>query len=130
MAQQAGGGAGERQEKGGETDHPVSKASYDLPGTMTSLHRPGAMQFNPGDILELHSRPVGTGLDHDPGELERIEERLFALRAAARKFKCTVDTLADVRQRIGDRADAMHGNLAGTGRRRMHGHRQDRKSVV
>jgi len=36
----------------------------------------------------------------DPKELEKSEERLFALRAAARKFKCTVDTLADVRQRF------------------------------
>jgi DNA repair protein RecN (Recombination protein N) len=36
----------------------------------------------------------------DPRELEKSEERLFALRAAARKFKCTVDTLADVRERV------------------------------
>jgi DNA repair protein RecN (Recombination protein N) len=36
----------------------------------------------------------------DPKELEKSEERLFALRAAARKFKCTVDTLANVRERI------------------------------
>ena len=36
----------------------------------------------------------------DPKELEKSEERLFALRAAARKFKCTVDTLADVRARF------------------------------
>jgi DNA repair protein RecN (Recombination protein N) len=36
----------------------------------------------------------------DPKELEKSEERLFALRAAARKFKCTVDTLADVRERF------------------------------
>jgi DNA repair protein RecN (Recombination protein N) len=36
----------------------------------------------------------------DPRDLEKSEERLFALRAAARKFKCTVDTLADVRARI------------------------------
>ncbi len=36
----------------------------------------------------------------DPRELEKSEERLFALRAAARKFKCTVDTLADVRERF------------------------------
>ena len=36
----------------------------------------------------------------DPKELEKSEERLFALRAAARKFKCTVDTLADVRERL------------------------------
>jgi DNA repair protein RecN (Recombination protein N) len=32
--------------------------------------------------------------DHDPSELERIEERLFALRAAARKYNVPVDALA------------------------------------
>ena len=32
--------------------------------------------------------------DHDPRELERIEERLFALRAAARKYTVPVDDLA------------------------------------
>ena len=32
--------------------------------------------------------------DYDPAELERIEERLFALRAAARKYNVPVDELA------------------------------------
>jgi DNA repair protein RecN (Recombination protein N) len=32
--------------------------------------------------------------DHDPGELDKIEERLFALRAAARKYNVAVDELA------------------------------------
>jgi DNA repair protein RecN (Recombination protein N) len=32
--------------------------------------------------------------DHDPRELERIEERLFALRAAGRKYNSPVDALA------------------------------------
>jgi DNA repair protein RecN (Recombination protein N) len=32
--------------------------------------------------------------DHDPHELERIEERLFALRGAARKYNVPVDELA------------------------------------
>ncbi len=36
----------------------------------------------------------------DPKELEKSEERLFSLRAAARKYKCTVDTLAAVRERF------------------------------
>jgi DNA repair protein RecN (Recombination protein N) len=31
--------------------------------------------------------------DHDPGALERIEERLFALRAASRKYAVPVDAL-------------------------------------
>ncbi|MDE2445803.1 MAG: DNA repair protein RecN [Alphaproteobacteria bacterium] len=38
--------------------------------------------------------------DFDPKLLEQSEERLFSLRAAARKFKCTVDQLASVRERF------------------------------
>ncbi|MCC2111523.1 MAG: DNA repair protein RecN [Hyphomicrobiales bacterium] len=36
----------------------------------------------------------------DPSDLERTEERLFALRAAARKHKVAVDDLADLRERF------------------------------
>ncbi len=36
----------------------------------------------------------------DPSDLEKSEERLFALRAAARKHRCTVDDLASVRLRL------------------------------
>jgi len=39
---------------------------------------------------------------YDPGELERIEERLFALRAAGRKYNVAVDGLADVARRYAD----------------------------
>jgi DNA repair protein RecN (Recombination protein N) len=39
--------------------------------------------------------------DHDPKELERIEERLFALRAAARKYNVPVDGLAALASRYG-----------------------------
>ncbi len=35
--------------------------------------------------------------EFDPKDLEKSEERLFALRAAARKYKCTVDQLAERR---------------------------------
>ena len=37
--------------------------------------------------------------DHDPHELERIEERLFALRAAGRKYNVAVDDLAALNAR-------------------------------
>ena len=37
--------------------------------------------------------------DYDPAELERIEERLFALRAAARKYSVPVDELAALAKR-------------------------------
>ena len=36
----------------------------------------------------------------DPKDLEKSEERLFALRAAARKHRCTVDDLANVRAKL------------------------------
>jgi DNA repair protein RecN (Recombination protein N) len=53
--------------------------------------------------------------DHDPRELERIEERLFALRAAARKYSVPVDDLAALAARYrGDLAliDAGAARLA------------------
>ena len=37
--------------------------------------------------------------DYDPNELERIEERLFALRAAGRKYNVSVDELAVLARR-------------------------------
>lgn len=43
--------------------------------------------------------------DVEPGRLNAVEERLFALRAAARKHKVEVDDLADLRQQLADRLD-------------------------
>src|SRR5215831_15130646 len=37
-------------------------------------------------------------LEFEPGRLEQVEERLFALRAAARKFGVKADALADLRK--------------------------------
>ncbi|MGB3273243.1 MAG: DNA repair protein RecN, partial [Xanthobacteraceae bacterium] len=54
--------------------------------------------------------------DFDPLELERIEERLFALRAASRKYATPVDDLAALAERFAaDVAliDAGHEQLAG-----------------
>ena len=34
--------------------------------------------------------------EHDPAELDRIEERLFALRSAGRKYNSSVDALAQL----------------------------------
>lgn len=38
----------------------------------------------------------------DPRDLEKSEERLFALRAAARKYRCNVDDLAGVQAKFAD----------------------------
>ncbi len=38
--------------------------------------------------------------EFDPRDLEKSEERLFALRAAARKYRCKVDDLSSVRDKL------------------------------
>ena len=38
--------------------------------------------------------------EFDPRDLEKSEERLFALRAAARKYRCKVDDLASVKDKL------------------------------
>jgi DNA repair protein RecN (Recombination protein N) len=45
------------------------------------------------DAARSHLDEALRAADHDPRELERIEERLFALRAAARKYNVPVDRL-------------------------------------
>ena len=45
-----------------------------------------------GDALEALKREMA----FDPLELERVEERLFALRGAARKHQTTADGLPEV----------------------------------
>lgn len=58
-------------------------------------------------------------LDIDPGRLEQVEERLFALRAAARKYDTDVDSLARLRDDIAGKLSAMDtgaDDLAGLAR--------------
>ena len=52
-------------------------------------------------------------LELDPRELERKEERLFALRAAARKYGVAVDKLPDVLAKFEARRDAIASGGAG-----------------
>jgi DNA repair protein RecN (Recombination protein N) len=47
----------------------------------------------------LHLAHALAASEHDPGELERIEERLFALRAAGRKYNVPVHELAELATR-------------------------------
>lgn len=50
---------------------------------------------------------VGQMLHMDPAELEDAEERLFSLRAIARKHNCEVDELPDKRAELARRLDAI-----------------------
>src|SRR5262249_59320096 len=46
------------------------------------------------DEASSHLDAALRAAEHDPRELERIEERLFALRAAGRKYNVPVDALS------------------------------------
>jgi len=50
--------------------------------------------INALEEADQHLTAALIAADFDPGELERIEERLFALRAASRKYSTAVDGLA------------------------------------
>ena len=50
--------------------------------------------INALEEADQHLTAALTAADFDPAELERIEERLFALRAASRKYATPVDGLA------------------------------------
>ena len=45
--------------------------------------------------------------DIDPGQLDDTEQRLFALRAASRKYNCTVDQLVEARSGFAGELDAI-----------------------
>ncbi|QFR33367.1 DNA repair protein RecN [Ancylobacter sp. TS-1] len=83
-------------------------------GEVESLVRPAVEAIDAAlaalEQANFHLDAALREADFDPRELERIEERLFALRAAARKFACTADDLPAVAARFADALDALdHG---------------------
>jgi len=71
-------------------------------------------------LLELEEARSAVGdaagaFTFEPGRLDTLEERLFALRAVARKYNVDVDGLQDLRQKFGDELlelEGFDGNLA------------------
>jgi DNA repair protein RecN (Recombination protein N) len=59
---------------------------------------------------------VQADLDGDPGELERVEERLFALRALARKHQVAPEALPALAAELGERRQALEDGAAGVAR--------------
>jgi DNA repair protein RecN (Recombination protein N) len=56
--------------------------------------------LNALEDARTHLQRALASADHDPAELERIEERLFALRAASRKYNVPIDGLATLSERF------------------------------
>ncbi len=90
-------------------DGAAEKAEGRLDGAMDALNR---------SLIELGEAQGGVeraleALDFDPGELERVEERLFAIRALARKHGVLADDLGGFADGLRARLAAIDGGAAG-----------------
>ncbi len=107
-------------ERGGESqmnqarrrlDRLADKAQGRLDPAIAALDR---AQSELAEAVEQLTR-LARDLDADPRGLEKIEDRLYALRDLARKHHVAVDDLADLRERIDSqlaRLDDRSGSLA------------------
>ena len=77
----------------------ADKAGGALDSAMAALERAAVEAADA--VREIEA--AGTGIDPDQGGLEAVEERLFTLRAVARKHGVEVDELAALRERMGER---------------------------
>ncbi len=90
----------------------ADKAEGRLEGALAALNRA---------LIELGEAQSGVegaldALDFDPGELERTEERLFAIRALARKHGQLPDDLGGFAEGLRARLAAIDGGAAGIAR--------------
>lgn len=83
------------------SDHAAGR----LDETIASLDRALAETAEAVALL----RRAGAEFEADPDRLERIDDRLHGLRAAARKHQVEVDDLAGLRGRLSDRLAALDG---------------------
>ena len=93
-------------------DGAADKAEGGLDAPMEALNRA---------LIELGEAQGGVeraleALDFDPGELERVEERLFAIRALARKHGVLADDLGGFAEGLRVRLAAIDGGAAGIAR--------------
>ena len=94
----------EAQEAVGGTHSPVpalaaavrrlERRAANSPALVEPAVRAIDIAINALEEAEQHLSAALVAADFDPAELERIEERLFALRAASRKYSTPVDGLA------------------------------------
>jgi DNA repair protein RecN (Recombination protein N) len=97
-------GADERLQKAArELGRVAEKAENRLDGVIGTLDR--AINETAEAINQLEN--VAQNLDLDPNELENAEERLFALRALARKHNVVVGALPDLRVRMAHNLQAV-----------------------
>jgi len=71
----------------------LERRTGQAPGLVAPAIQAFDAALNALEEARTHLEQALAAADHDPQELERIEERLFALRAAGRKYNSPVDNL-------------------------------------
>ena len=71
----------------------LERRTVQAPGLLEPAVQAFDAALNALEEARGHLERALAAADHDPQELERIEERLFALRAAGRKYNSPVDGL-------------------------------------
>ncbi|HEX2653293.1 MAG TPA: DNA repair protein RecN [Xanthobacteraceae bacterium] len=72
----------------------LERRTAQMPGLVEPAIKAFDVALNALEEARGHLETALRLTDHDPRELEKIEERLFALRAAGRKYNVAVDDLA------------------------------------
>ncbi len=90
-------------------DGALDRAEGRLEAPMEALNR---ALIELGEVQDGVARAL-EALDFDPGELERVEERLFAIRALARKHGVLADDLGGFAEGLRARLAAIDGGAAG-----------------
>lgn len=90
----------------------AEKAEGRLDPVIAALDRAAQEAAEAANLLER----VSAGIDLDPRHLEKAEERLFALRAAARKHQVAPDELPGLLDRLGRQLAALEGGGDGLAR--------------
>ena len=81
----------------------IEGAASRLGNVLAALDRASAEAAEAVAALEAAEQD----LNFEPGKLEAVEDRLFALRAAARKHQCQADDLADLHRQYAEKLAAL-----------------------
>ncbi|MGJ0509905.1 MAG: DNA repair protein RecN [Methylocystis sp.] len=98
-----------------EIGHVARRLERRLPQAPHILEPPARALAQAVDALGLAEQALEQALAEtrfDPAELERVEERLFALRGAARKYQVAVPELARLAQKFADDIEALDASEA------------------
>ncbi|BCK75466.1 DNA repair protein RecN [Acetobacter aceti NRIC 0242] len=96
---------------GRETDEPDAEFEQQQAGAQEALKALDAAEVALSEAESMLTR-LAADQDADPRLLEQVEERLFALRAAARKFETSVSDLPDLLKRLTERLNALETGTA------------------